>query len=47
MADQHRGIKGNEWNGLKQQLESLEAQREQLISLLGDDEESPLLQLQV
>lgn len=32
---------------LRNQLAGLEAQREQLASLLGDDPQSPLLQLQV
>lgn len=34
-------------DALRSQLAALEAQREQLTSLLGDDPQGPLLQLQV
>lgn len=43
----HQQHTAHEDDALKQQLQSLEAQRDQLVALLGDDTQGHLGQLQV
>lgn len=47
MADGQHARYGSEDDALKHQLAALETQQKQLISLLGNEAESPLIQLQV
>lgn len=47
MADGQHASYGSEDDALKHQLAALETQQKQLISLLGNETESPLVQLQV